>query len=464
MNKWYFWSIIFSLGVFLASPTEVQAAFSLEADPVISQNTIDFGELHAGEESLREVRLKVTNDTAAKYRITQTLNSLPTNALGDTLVASLISIYIKDGSQGTVEARTPIQMSSGNLLLYTSNDSGSGDSMTVVYYLSLPSTHGGGTFTTTLTYTLEPLSGATSASVQSVTLNWTVTVRPSFEIHLKSATGASELTFYVKEPDQASELEQILQIEVHGELGTQYRIMHQLREPLRSEAGLLLPEEALTAEVEGEVAQLVSTQPVEVLTSDSQGKGTIITIRYRFSLIPTQSAGTYRSTLVYSVEPSSILPIGVAATYLFPLTLVIEPRFDLLMSYPQGKEGISFGSIKPAIGSQPEIKTQEVQFQVVSNMGKPYQVVQLFQTPLVQEEGARINEENFKVMVRDFSLGNSDFSDQPKPVPIGAGSVLYTSDSQGSPVTFNVAYQLWTTSNTRRGNYQTSVVFTLVPL
>jgi len=166
-------------------------------------------------------------------------------------------------------------------------------------------------------------------------------------------------------------------------------------------------------------------------------------------LVHNYKAGRYEGRARYLVESSQ-----GGQVFDVDLELILSPVFELKVEFPP--EGMNFeGTLET---DPPQVK--DVTVTVKTNLGKPYVVNQILQTPLTNEKGEEFSRDFFTVREElvsgEGSVQHSDFS------PVSKGEVpLYVSDGLGSSVVLKVSYRMKPYPNMRAGHYKVQVMYSL---
>lgn len=140
------------------------------------------------------------------------------------------------------------------------------------------------------------------------------------------------------------------------------------------------------------------------------------------------------------------------------LEVEIERVFDLTIR-PELGGTIEFRDLKP----QQAPKQSEVMFEVVSNIGKRYQISQNLSSGLVNKEGNTIPAKNFSL--KEESLGTKGRLPFVSPAEVKTGeTVLFISDTSGSSDKFKVIYELKPSLDIAAGDYSTRITYSIAEI
>jgi hypothetical protein len=261
----------------------------------------------------------------------------------------------------------------------------------------------------------------------------------------------------MKNTDTTDKTADSLNISYSGNTGQEIRIYQEVTAMPQNETGQELGANVIQLEVQGQAEGLDNQGLSQLGTSKSliySGNQTENNFSIYFLVDPAkvqdQVAGTYTGQINYSVETSQ----GVQQ---FPLNvqLDIAPVFSLTITQPPG--GVSFTHVLANSPAQYKV----VSVTVVSNLNKPYQVIQNLQTNMTNPQGKEFNSTYFtdQVQIPSGQKGQTNLAEF-SPVTMGEYPV-FTSDALGSGATFNVVYCLQGYAHMNSGNFSAQVMLSL---
>ncbi len=430
-----------------ATTTQLFAAFSLSATPSVTRNHINFGQVKEGDVVTQEVELKVTNDTSVRYRITQVMLDTLKNERGEIFPAEQIKLFLRSASRGTMLVQAPAPLQVGTMELYTSDESGTQDTMTLAYTLFVPQQFKGGTYQGRMTFNLEPLTANSNASLQSVTLDFSFDLEVVFQMVISSESGKGKIDFGKISPGDTEKSTE-MSFETTSNLGQEYRIYQSLSNPLvNAETGEFLPIENMVD---------LRNEPVLIYQSSGTGDSDRFLGNYRLKNISTLTAGRYTGEILLTVETSAVLPAGVQTRYSIPVTLEIEPIFDFVIT-PENGDALQFKNLKAG-----DVVEGKLTVEVRTNAHQSYQLQQMVGASFSSAQGEALPEKNFEMMLKDGKMGQAAFQGF-QAVKIGA-TALYTSNHKGDPDQITIVYRLSVPSSARGGDYRIQLSFALTLL
>lgn len=457
-------AIFVSLTFFLQAQAHAIFDFSVAPRRGGQDLSIRFDEGIRGEEGFlrnEEVRVAINTTENVPYRITETVNQIPTDTgTGKTLPLNSFIQFSPSNPIGRLEARLETPVAPGVNQIYT-NESGESDEFILVFNVRLPEDQPGGLYRTQITFTAEPLTPGSSFSSRTVIMNVSIEIPQTFRMATRTARGGRELDLgrIRRDGDAASA---VYKIDVDSNIGTEYRIVQQLTEPLSSPEGEPLDAAAFTWTVvaragEGSGApRPVSESPETIYRSDSRGQADALEIQYALTPREGQKAGVYRGTLLFKAESDSPLvrrePVSV------PVQVEVEPILYLDIETQSGAAGLSFGRFR----SQDEAKEVRVDLKVHTNLGQEYAVSQILPHSLAAQGGHTIGSESLQYYGSEAESGL--LTDQA-PVPVREGeTIVYRSDSKGSAESFSLNYRLSIPKDTPAGSYNSELKYSITTL
>ncbi len=457
---------IFFVGGFLYFAQDAHAIFTLSVAPRRGGQGIRFEAAKPGS-YLRneEVTLSVTTDRAAQYRITQTVYQPLTNEFGNTIPQGALIVFSPSNSMLGIlrtQLETPIMM--GQQQIYTSDTGGDSDSFVLVFNVHVPENQPGGIYRTNITFTAEPVNMQASVVPSVVTVEIRVEINPTFRIMIQNSKGGHDLDLGRVSKDRMTASDSI-KISVDSNIGTVYRIVQQMNDPLVSQDGTVLDDSEFTFLASGNNQGILKAggspsavpQAATLLyTSNDSGSGDAIILQYQLKSGAEQKAGIYSGNVSFRVESNSAF---VSAEVInVPIKVEIEPIFYLDYEVESKATGLSFGTYKTG----DEKQEKKIFLSVYSNLGQPYQITQILPRKLTNSEGASLPKDNFKYFGSDVKTGTLA---SMVPVPVEEGeSIVFTSDKKGTPEQFTLNYILTVPMNAKSGNYNTEIKYSVTTL
>jgi hypothetical protein len=440
----------------LLIPNCAFAVFNVSLRPFEGGNDLRFGKVgNVGPYTSKEIIVSIDSDIGTQYQFVQTLLEPLTNEQGISLPRNQFTVYAIRGSNklGTVSVEQEESVSPGRRIIYTSNQSGASDSFNLVYVLKSPFDVPSGSYRGRIAFVLEPIGSAEQQV--TVILNVFAEIDVESNIEIKTITGSRAISLSSAQPDtRASDV----LVDIKGGMGSQFKILQLLTQPLESLEGGSVPYEAINFKISEakmgsgpERETSLSSRQDSVYVSGTRGDADSFVITYSLGEPEKQKAGRYKSNIRYTFE-------GAAAQGLlgnFSLEVEIARIFDLIIT-PELGGTIQFRDLK----YQEAPKQSEVLIEINSNIGRQYQVSQQSLTGLVNKEGKTIPTKYFTLQEESLETkGTLPFS---SPTEVKTGDmVLFLSDKSGSSDRFKVIYTLKPSLEILTGDYSTRITYSI---
>ncbi|MGE5308562.1 MAG: hypothetical protein ACM3OC_05735 [Deltaproteobacteria bacterium] len=434
----------------LVSFSTALAALNVSVTPFEGGFNLDFGKVtFTPANTQRQVTVRIDNTAGGQYRLVQTMLEPLISAKGDVIRPENFTVYSLRGSNtnGTLYTDYEIPVTPNRTPIFMSNPQGSPVTFTLVYVIKGPCSAPSGQYRGRLRYTLEPVS----APIQQVEAFLDVIAEiQQNEANITISTPTGMKTISVKLTKEGVEGGDVL-FSFKNIGGNQGRIFQSFVTPITAVDGTELDPALLTVQTEGQPAVEMNGERQNIFTSLPSKDGDVkLTYGFGSGAI---NAGTYRSTIKYSLEGSR----GQQDLGTFQFEASVEKIFDLALSTENGGGTISFRDIKPR---QPA-RTFEVNVAVKTNTGKKYQVTQKNVSGLVNKEGQSIPEQYFTVVTQNAGSTKGTLKCPEKTTIKPGDIVLFVSDNKGSPDSFRIIYELSTPESVKAGDYSASIVYSL---
>jgi len=411
-----------------------------------------------------EVTVAVVSDLSAQYRIYQTVFQPLTNEFGDTIPQGSFIMFSPSNPLGTLRTQLETPVTMGQNQIYVSNAAGESDEFVLVYNVHIPENQPGGIYRTQLQLTAELVSPRGGVSASVVNMEVRVEINPTFRLTILNVAGGKTLDLGTVNNNRPNAVG-ALNLNIESNIGTSFRIVQQMTEPLVSQEGVPLDDTDFQFVATGAqfgtlsgsgTALAVPTSPSVLYTSSEQGGGTErIVIQYQVTPTASQKAGTYFGNLSFKIESQS--PLVPSEVINIPIKLQIESIFYLDTQTDQGSR-LYFGTFK----NTDEAQSRSVRLTVHSNLGQPYQVTQIVSRRLTSQEGVAVPKEAFTYF---GSEGKTGVLSAKTPVPVPEGeSAVFTSDKNGTPESFILSYSLQIPKETKAGSYTSEVKYSVTTL
>lgn len=434
--------------------TQSFAAVTLSVTPSEGGNSIRFGRVGTLSSEDKEVRIRVTSDSGQQYQVFQRMGSL-VNEKGEMLehTALLTGGLIGSNAQGTLYIQDTEPLGFSEQQIYSSDPAGTSDSFVVFYRVDPEALNVSGSFQGQMFFTVRPIG---EGNIDETVLTVTLEVGGDLKVETAGNAGATRVRVST---DQHPLADSVFSISFTNNMeGKPIKIYQyidifprdELMQPV--EAGLI-QYSAFGGEGGGDVLQegTGDLNPEQILLYEGTVSHDTIGINFSVNqdLIQNYKAGRYEGRARYLIESSQGEQVCDV-----DLELILPPVFELKVEFPP--EGMNFeGTLET---DPPQVK--DVTVTVKTNLGKPYVVNQILQTPMTNEKGEEFSSDFFTVkeeLVRgEGSVQHNDFS------PVSKGEVpLYVSDGLGSSVVLKVSYRMKPYPNMRAGHYKVQVMYSL---
>jgi len=398
-----------------------------------------------------EVTVQMTSAAAEQYRLTQVVSSPLINERGTMLDPSALVQEVSGGHSGTVRFQGAVPLAPHPIDLFTSNATGSSDTLTILYSVSvsvaqLPQA---GTYQGALTYTLETVNGS---SVDTRTVPMRLVVQPVALLDVDRGSPA-QLRFGRMEPGASSPPRGIT-VTVVSNLPGSDSVIQFVREPWVNARGELLPLSAVqvTAASGGSPLLDGTLLPQMILVPDSQRLSAgRMDLSYRMTIPAQQPAGVYRGTMWIARGSGGgrqglQLPVEVEVASVLALSIERADRSPV---------ELTFRHLTPGMTSSPQTLT----FQIQTNVGTRYEVFQELASLLTTPEGRQLPE---GALVCTGSGADRGQLSALQPMAVVPGrQLLYQSDAAGTPAEFSLSCSVRIPADAAAGFYQSRLLFTV---
>lgn len=476
MNKrtlFPFGLLLFSL--FFILPSVSYAVFNLTVLPSQGGFDLRFQRLAPGDfKQTKEVTLTVTSDIGKQYRILQKVTTPLATADGTEIPASQFKVYplINSNSRGTLLYQEEVPVSEFNNVFYTSDGTGSSDSLKLVYTIAPSPNQVPGSYYGRLAYILTPIDSTQSQVVVNINVYAEFSGSGVPVVQVSTSTSSKRLTLTSKGmgPKESQTYREPLQVsfKIPAPVGSVYRIYQSLENgSLVSGAGdefdpskVLFSVTGAEKGTPGQEGDLKSASTKALLYVSDPGGGTDeFTVVYApakdFRL---QKAGLYRGRLNFIIETDKGVS-GPQVLQSLDVEIEIVPLFDIYV-YSGGEEGVTlkFGQVSYKTGP----KTSVSEVYIESNMGTPYQVVQKVSGPMMDEAGNKVPAEDFTAQVKEVQGEEEPGPYLKDAAPVKEGeTMIFASGLKGSSAHFKVEYTLKMRPDSKAGNYTTRISYGL---
>lgn len=457
------------------------AAFSLAVEPFEGGYDLRFGNLNTqGTKLVREVTIRITTDIGKQYRVYQRIEKPLTTPDQVEIDRNQFQMYtlLNSNSKGTLERIEEFPVMPQDTVVYTSNTAGDGDSFKLVYTLTPSVNQVTGSYYGRILYILIPIDSTQDQVVK--TLNMYADLTNEGAVEISTDSGFKVIRISSKVLEIAKSQYPAVFISIKGNLGTRYRIYQQLKDSVLKGAGggqfdlkkvtyTATEKNNSTITKQGDLFDLKSK--TLIYTSDDLGSSNGISVQFKpagdFS---QQRANFYTGAIDYFLEmdrPAATLESGFIDSV--ALELEVEPVFRIIATsivkdQPVTQEGVvqlRFDDLSYKSGA----KESKVKIKIESNLGKPYLVTQRLSSPMQNEEGYKLADElfTFALEKKEDTEAKLKF-DKETAVESEKDIPLFVSNTSGDNDEFEVTYRLRVTPDTRPGDFNTAISYSLSEL
>jgi hypothetical protein len=431
------------------------AAINLSVNPVDGSNSLRFERTPRAEvENKQEIHIRVSSTNGNRYQVYQRILEPIVNEKGDALNLQAVSTQTlsNSNSSGTLYLQNSDHLSMSDQLLYSSSQSGESDAFIIGYLLNQSLTNTGGSFRGRLVFTVR---GMGNTSSDQVTIDVFLETSPTLKMSVKAAHQPTRIR--IQGTDTSEKTADFVNISFSGNSGQEIRIYQEFETMPQNEMDQELGADVLQIYAQGgtEGLRIHGPSPLgsvrSLIYSTNKGEDNfLIYFLVNATQVQKQDAGSYVGRIKYVVETNQgrqEFPIAVQCD--------IMPAFTMNVTTPPG--GVSFTHVLD--NSPPQEK--EVMVRVISNLHKPYQVLQDIQTSMTNNQGKEFDNKYFTIQVEIPSdqKGQTDFTEFS---PVRTGEYpIFSSDSQGSGATFKVVYRLQGYARMSPGDFLAPIRFSL---
>ncbi|MDD5259499.1 MAG: hypothetical protein PHD29_05985 [bacterium] len=453
-------SFVLLLICLMLAPAIALAGISVRIQPVEGGNEVRFGKVGAYTPyTSKAVSISITSDVKQQYQLVQTMTRPLTNSQGVALAERSLSAYaIRDGNvPGTLNAEHEFSVTTDRVVIYTSDQSGTSASFTLVYVLKNSDIILPGSYQGTLVFTVESLASAQSATRSVLPITADIE-SPGKLINITTASGAKSILLNSNKAETSSF---DLIFEIQESLKEQYEISQYVTSLPESLEGKQLAAESLIVKSQGfkngsgtagDIPLANGEQTLYV--SGPRGEADRFVVKYSLTDTEKQKAGNYKTAIQYYLKTRS----GKKLLGTFPVAISIGRIFDLIVTTGEGS-GIRFNNVP--LDKRPQ--HSEILIEIQSNVGRQYQVSQQLPVKLMNSEGASIPPNYFTLRLEGINTKGTLRFTRPTEVKTGE-MVLFLSDQTGSADKFKIIYEFTADTNVPAGNYAGSIMYTISEL
>ncbi len=434
-------------------PYPAWAALRLNVRPLEGGNSIRFERLDRLNPP-QEVKVRITATDGRRYQLYQRLGQECISEKGERLDRSALQASAQPGSNsmGTLYLQHNEDVGFAEKVIYSSNETGVGDSFSLLYSVDPARIARPGRYSCRLTYMLRSEDGSEGDQAM---LDVLIDAPPDDRMEWQVSSGRRLRL----SSDRPTSQQDTVELQIESATTQPVRIDQEWLQFPADERMKEIDPQAVQYSVSATHApeglrhagwQAIDRDRTRIYSGDTPANRISVTFQLDPQASGRLSAGRYQGRLRYAMEtadaPGRNLDLDVI--------IEIRPMFELNVEYPSGP--LTFPRLLAGMPPQ----TKEVVVQVKNNSGRPYVVTQNVGTPLANERGAPLAAERFLLKVDSEGVKGKSLYPEFQSVPVGQRP-LFMSDAQGSPAEFHVLYVIEPYPQMDAGNYQTSITYSL---
>lgn len=434
---------------------------------------IHFERLASGDfKENMQMTLTINSTIGKQYRVVQQINTPLATMEGELFPGDQFKMYplVNSNGRGTLLYKEEMPVDKFDTVLYTSDPSGSNDSFQLVYTLDPRERQVSGKYYGTIAYVLEPMDSTESQVVVTVRVYAELEAGAIPVVDIQTHSVSSRLALDSEKINREDEYElrdcPQVEIKISGPLGKKYSIYQNFEGGIVNsvsgqEFDLSLALFSIEGGEKGVVVREDSLKKASgkqlIYTSDLNGSGDDLTISYKpakgFRLFP---AGLYKGRITFIIESGEITERVKTLDFEFNVVRV----FDMYI-YTDGHEGFSLNFGQASFKDGVQKSTTEIY--VESNLGEPYQIAQVVDRPMANENGDEIPLDDFTICIQDIKGVEEPSFYVKEPIPVRQGNnVIFSSGLNGKSSSFVVDYYLRLRPDTKGGNYSSNIGYSLI--
>jgi hypothetical protein len=435
----------------------VFAALNLSVISVDGSNSLRLGRVSSGSDNKQQLRVRITATDGAQYQVFQRVIEPIVNERGENLNLQSIETATlpNTNASGTLYLQNAERLGMGEQLVYTSGQGGPSDEFQIAYAVRPELLNVSGNLMGKIVFTLRPIGSGTP---QQVLVNMSLENVADAAWKMAVTGGHTPGMVRVKDADTTPANADFVKLSFSGNAGEDVRIYQEIESPLQDMMAQEIGADVLKFGVDGVSSESIrssgisSLGRIRVLLYDGRKAEDEVSVYFLVDpeLAAQQSAGRYAGKLRYTVERDN-------SSESFSIDLECQVQSFFVMDLGLPPEGVKFSHV---LSTDPPID-KEVMVTVRSNTRKAYQVAQSLSSLMVNDKGEEIKKEylTFKVEIPKGQKGHTKYTDF-SPMETGEYPV-FSSDGEGSPVTFKVVYRLKGYAQMSGGEFSAPIRYSL---
>ncbi|MBF0511698.1 MAG: hypothetical protein HQL13_05135 [Candidatus Omnitrophica bacterium] len=379
---------------FMVGAQACLANVTLSANPVDGGSSLRFDRIaQSGPGNKQGIRIRVMSSDRARYQVFQRVLEPIMDEKGETLNLQALETQTlaNSNSYGTLYGQNGSFLTMSDQLVYSSSQNGESDAFIIGYSINRNIVNVAGSFRGRLAFTVRGL-GNSAGDEAVVDIILQTSSLGGLQVSIKGAHHRNHV--HVKETDITQKDADFVTISYSGNLGGQVKIYQELETVPQTTTDENLGKDVLQLDMEGQTEGLrtqglnsLGTNRTLIYSGNKAEDQFIIYFLINSAEAQKQAAGTYHGRIKYVVETDQ-------GRQEFPVNVQCQIAPVFLMNITSLSGGVRFTHV--LAGS---VQEQEVVVNVLSNLHKPYQVLQELQTSITNKQGKEFDKKYFTFLV-----------------------------------------------------------------
>jgi len=422
---------------------------------------IDFGSFDRNTVSSQQMAQIEMISFGNPYSFSASYSPSFTSLDGERIAIEQMTLEVGGVFSGTTDFARTLPLSRNDRIFYESDDTGTAESLNLVFNVTIPSNSKAGEYTGTVTI----IYYENDMEIEEEEIECRLTIVPFIEMKLLTPTGTETTQISFKSLLQIGEVAtEEYGIVIDTNLGNKFKVVQQIenvfvndRNGQQMDSPDFLSYRLFGENLKGELYTTVNT-PLSyneelLYVSNSEGASDAFRIYYYLTHLTSLTYGDYTAFINFQVVPFDASVSFEEQTLKVKFDFQIEKILNVKITPVEGKGRLDFGSILR--NAKMVLKTMKVE--CLSNTGAPYIVSQEFIQPIVNEKGSVFSEEGRFFRTKGGQKGTVLIDDM---VTLTTDRVeLYRSNEAGVSDTFFVIYGISPGFGNVGGRYSSGIKF-----
>ncbi len=252
------------------------------------------------------LKMQIDSNIGVPYKVIQQVSEPLISQEGVVFDEELLQFRVTGASSGSVSAVSTLsKIQSAPVLIYTSNETGGGDTLELQYQSADNSAQKAGIYSGVLTFRIESSSPMAPSQVINVSVRIEIQAMLYLDVLFDRGTDLHFGSFRTGEEKQ----ERKITLTVHSNLGQPYQVTQILSRKLTNDEGSAIPEEYFqfyASDAKTGTLEVISPAPVRqgnhvVFTSDRTGTPEQFSLNYTLAIPRDARAGSYHAETIFSI-------------------------------------------------------------------------------------------------------------------------------------------------------------------